>query len=104
MYYFSGYIEVKRGRLMAPFGGMDRDAHSGCAAISPGQWNEEVTAVGLELTEAVAFFRDILGPRVQRTRVGAWIVRQIKQVDIDRPENAARDRPVFEHSPLQPQC
>jgi len=50
-------------------------------------------------TEAVAFFRDVLGPRLQRTRVGSWIVRNLDKVDIDNPVEAAEGRPVFELHP-----
>jgi hypothetical protein len=92
--------------LMAPFGDVNwvRNLRAaGCATITARRRNEEVTAVELGPTEAVAFFRDVLGPRVQRRRVGAWIVRHLDQVDLDHPEDAAKGRPIFELSPLQPQ-
>jgi deazaflavin-dependent oxidoreductase (nitroreductase family) len=92
--------------LMAPYGNVNwvRNLRAaGCATITVRRRKEEVTAVELGPTEAVAFFRDVLGPRVQRTRVGAWIVRHIDQVDLDHPEDAAKGRPVFELYPLQPQ-
>jgi deazaflavin-dependent oxidoreductase (nitroreductase family) len=93
--------------LMAPYGEVNwvrnlRAARR--ATITVRRRQEEVTAVELGPTEAVAFFRDVLGPRVQRTRVGAWIVRHLDQVDLDHPEEAAKGRPVFELSALQPQC
>jgi deazaflavin-dependent oxidoreductase (nitroreductase family) len=92
--------------LMAPYGDVNwvRNLRAaGCATITVRRRKEEVTAVELGPTEAVAFFRDVLGPRVQRTRVGAWIVRHIDQVDLDHQEDAAKGRPIFELSPLQPQ-
>ena len=92
--------------LMAPYGEVNwvRNLRAtGRATITVGRRKEEVTAVELGPGEAVAFFRDVLGPRVQRTRVGAWIVRHIDQVDLNYPENAAKGRPVFELSSLQPQ-
>ena len=92
--------------LLAPFGDVNwvRNLRAaGRATITVGRRNEEVTAVELGSTETVAFFRDVLGPRVQRSRVGAWIVRYLDQIDLDHPEEAALGRPVFELSPLQPQ-
>ena len=92
--------------LMAPFGDVNwvRNLRiAGHAIITVGRRNEEVTAVELGPTETVAFFRDVLRPRVQQTRVGAWIVRHLDQVDLDHPEEAAKGRPVFELHPLQPQ-
>ena len=88
--------------LMAPFGDVNwvRNVRAaGCATLFMGRRKEQVTAVELGSAEAVAFFRDILGPRVQQTRVGAWIVRHIDQVDLDHPEEAAKGRPVFELLP-----
>ena len=92
--------------LMAPYGEVNwvRNLRAaGRATLTVRRRNEEVIAAELGPTEAVAFFRDVLGPRVQRTRVGAWIVRHIDQVDLDHPEEAARGRPVFELHPLSPQ-
>jgi hypothetical protein len=92
--------------LMAPYGDVNwvrnlREAL--CATITVRRRIEEVTAVELGSTETVAFFRDVLGRRVQRTRVGAWIVRHLDQIDLDHPEEAALGRPVFELSARQPQ-
>ena len=91
--------------LMAPFGDVNwvRNLRAaGRASIAVGRRKEEVRAVELSPAETVAFFRDVLGPRVQRTRVGAWIVRHLDQVDVDYPEEAAQGRPVFELHPLMP--
>ena len=92
--------------LLAPFGDVNwvRNLRAaGRATITVGRRSEEVTAVELGSTETVVFFRDVLGPRVQRSRAGAWIVRYLDQIDLDHPEEAAMGRPVFELSPLQPQ-
>ena len=91
--------------LMAPYGDVNwvRNLRAaGRATITVRRRNEEVIAAESGSTEAVAFFRDVLDPRVQRARVGAWIVRHIDQVDLDHPEEAARGRPVFELHPLSP--
>jgi deazaflavin-dependent oxidoreductase (nitroreductase family) len=91
--------------LMAPFGDVNwvRNLRAaGRATITVGRRKEEVLAVELSPAETVAFFRDVLGPRVQRTRVGAWIVRHLDQVDVDHPEEAAQGRPVFELHLLTP--
>lgn len=100
-------VEMEGRRwLMAPFGDVNwvRNLRTaGHATIAVRRGDEDVTAVELGPTEAVAFFRDVLGPRVQQTRVGAWIVRHIDQADLDHLEDAARGRPVFELFPLQPQ-
>jgi deazaflavin-dependent oxidoreductase (nitroreductase family) len=85
--------------LMAPFGEVDwvRNLRAaGRATITVRRRTEEVTAVELGPRDAVAFYRDILGPRVQQTRVGAWIVQHLDKVDVNNPEEAANGRPVFE--------
>ena len=88
--------------LIAPYGEVNwvRNLRAaGRATITVGRRKEEVTAVELEPREAVGFFRDVLGPRVRRTRVGSWIVRNIDRVDVDNPVEAAEGRPVFELHP-----
>ena len=72
---------------------------AGRATITVRRRHERVTAVELGPEEAVAFYRDVLGPRVRRTRLGAWIVRHIDKVDVDNPTEAAEGRPVFELRP-----
>ena len=87
---------------MAPFGEVDwvRNLRAaGRATITARGREEEVTALELGPAEAVAFFRDVLGPRARRTRVGTWIVRNVDQIDIDNPVEAAEGRPVFELRP-----
>jgi deazaflavin-dependent oxidoreductase (nitroreductase family) len=85
--------------LMSPYGEVNwvRNLRvAGCATITVRRRTEEVTAVELGHTQAVDFYRDVLGPRVQKTQVGAWIVRHLDKVDLDHPEEAAEGRPVFE--------
>jgi deazaflavin-dependent oxidoreductase (nitroreductase family) len=93
-------VEVSGRRwLMSPYGEVNwvRNLRvAGRATITVRRRTEEVTAVELGPTEAVEFYHDVLGPRVQRTRVGAWIVRHLDKVDVDHPEEAAEGRPVFE--------
>src|SRR5215208_4946818 len=69
----------RRG-VISPFGEVNwvRNLRAaGRATITVGQRKEEVTAVELEPTEAVAFIRDVLAPHARRARFGAWIVRNI---------------------------
>ena len=91
----------RRG-LISPFGEVNwvRNLRAaGRATITVGRRKEEVTAVELEPTEAVAFIRDVLAPHARRARFGAWIVRNIDKIDIDNPGEAAKGRPVFELHP-----
>ncbi len=91
----------RRG-LISPFGEVNwvRNLRAaGHATITAGRRKEEVTAIELGPTEAVEFIRDVLAPHARRTRLGAWIVRNIDKVDFDNPEEAARGRPVFELVP-----
>jgi deazaflavin-dependent oxidoreductase (nitroreductase family) len=69
---------------------------AGRATITVRGRKDEVTAVELGPEERVAFYRDVLGPLVRRDRVGAWIVQHVDKVDVDKPAEAARGRPVFE--------
>jgi hypothetical protein len=87
---------------MAPYGDVDwvRNLRAaGRATITVRRHSEQVTAVELTHTEAVAFYRDALAPSVQQTWIGAWIVRHLDKVDVTRPEEAADGRPVFEIYP-----
>jgi deazaflavin-dependent oxidoreductase (nitroreductase family) len=91
----------RRG-LISPFGEVNwvRNLRvAGRATISVGRRKEEVTAVELEPTQAVAFIREVLAPHARRSRLGSWIVRTIDKIDIDNPEEAAKGRPVFELHP-----
>jgi deazaflavin-dependent oxidoreductase (nitroreductase family) len=86
--------------LLAPFGEVNwvRNLRAaGRATITVRRRTEHVTAVELTPTETVAFFRDVLPPLVRRYGwLAIWIVRNIDQIDIDNPVEAALGRPVFE--------
>jgi deazaflavin-dependent oxidoreductase (nitroreductase family) len=85
--------------LMAPFGDVNWVQNlraAGQATIAVGRRREEVRAVELGPEQAVAFYRDILAPRVKESRAAAWIVRNVDGVDINDPVEAARGRPIFE--------
>jgi hypothetical protein len=88
----------RRG-LISPFGETDWARNlraAGRATISIGRRQEEVTAVELDAVEAAAFIADVLAPRARQTRLGAWFVRSVDKIDIDRPVEAVEGRPVFE--------
>ena len=92
----------RRG-LISPFGETDwvRNLRAaGCATLTVGRRQEEVTAVELGPMEAAEFIRDVLAPHARSTRLGAWIVRHLDKIDIDHPVAAAEGRPVFELRPL----
>lgn len=57
---------------------------------------EDVSAIELDSTQRVAFFRDVIGPLARRVRPGVWLVRIVDGVDLDDPIGAADGRPVFE--------
>ena len=73
---------------------------AGRATITVRQRNEQVTAVELSPTDAVAFIRDVLAPRVRSHRLWSWFLRNIDKIDIDNPVEAAKGRPIFEIYPL----
>jgi len=94
---------VGRRGLISPFGETDWARNlraAGRATITIGVRKEEVTAVELDLPKAAEFIRDVLAPRARQTRLGEWFVRTIDRIDIDRPDEAAQGRPVFELHPL----
>src|SRR5215203_3212150 len=62
---------------------------------------EEVRATELDPTQRVEFFRDILGPLARGVPFGAWFIRTVDGVDLDRPSEAAEGRRVFELHPLR---
>ena len=91
-----------RQGLISPFGEVNWVHNlraAGHATLTAGRWKEEVTATELSYTEAVEFIRDVLAPHAHRTRLGAWIVRNLDKIDFDNPEEAARGPPVFEIYP-----
>lgn len=89
--------------VIAPFGEVAwvRNLRAaGRATITVRRRREEVTAVELEPAAREVFFRDVFAPRVRRTRIGSWIVRNVDRIDIDDPAEAAQGRPVFELRPV----
>lgn len=69
---------------------------AGRATITYHGRSEEVTATELDEPRRVEFFRDVYGPLVRSIPFGYWLVRLVDQVDINHPEEVARDRRVFE--------
>jgi len=69
---------------------------AGRATITVGQRKEEVTATELDATQRVGFFRDVLGPLARSTPFGAWFFRVADGIDVNKPEDAAKGRVVFE--------
>jgi deazaflavin-dependent oxidoreductase (nitroreductase family) len=88
----------RRG-LISPFGETDwvRNLRASArATLTMGRRNEEVIAVELGPREAAAFVRDVLAPHARRSRFGSWFVRHVDKIDIDKPVEAVKGRPVFE--------
>ena len=61
--------------------------------------SEEVTATELDERQRLEFFRDVYGPLVRSIPFGPWFVRMVDEVDINYPEEIAKDRRVFELHP-----
>jgi len=91
--------------VLAPFGEVNWVLNlraAGRAIVSVRRRTEEVTAVELTPTEAVAFFRDVVGPLVRRYGwLVEWIVRNVDQIDVDHPAEASQGLPVFELHPSE---
>lgn len=71
------------------------------ATITVRRRNEEVRAIELDLTQRVAFFRDILGPLARSIPFNVWFIRTVDGVDLTRPLEVAEGRRVFELHPLR---
>jgi deazaflavin-dependent oxidoreductase (nitroreductase family) len=69
---------------------------AGQATVTVRRHREEMTATELDAAERLAFFRDTLGPVARGMRGGVRFIRMIDGVDLNRPEEAALGRPVFE--------
>jgi deazaflavin-dependent oxidoreductase (nitroreductase family) len=74
---------------------------AGHATITVRGRTEEVTAIELDPTQRVAFFRDILGSLARSIPLGVWFIRTLDQADLDDPVKVAEDRRVFELHPLR---
>src|SRR5438445_9270571 len=73
---------------------------AGRATITVRRRSEEIGATELDPAQRVAFFRDVLGPLARGIPLGVWFIRIADQVDLNRPEEAARGRVAFELHPL----
>jgi deazaflavin-dependent oxidoreductase (nitroreductase family) len=69
---------------------------AGRATITWRGRQEHVTAIELDPTERVAFFRDVLGPLARSIPLGTWFIRVVDGVDLREPARAAEGRCVFE--------
>jgi deazaflavin-dependent oxidoreductase (nitroreductase family) len=98
-------IEVSGRRwVWAPWGDVQwvRNLRAaGRATITVRRQKEEVRATELDTTQRVEFFRDILGPLARSVPFGAWFIRTVDGLDLDRPSEAAEGRRVFELHPLR---
>lgn len=74
---------------------------AGRATISVRGRHEEVDATELDSTQRVGFFRDVLGPLARSVRGGVTFARLVDGVNLDRPEEAADGRVVFELHPVR---
>ena len=96
-------IEVSGRRwVWAPWGEVQwvRNLRAaGRATITFRRREETVSAIELDSTERVGFFRDVLGPLARGIPFGIWFIRAIDGVDLDDPVDAAAGRSVFELRP-----
>lgn len=93
-------IEIAGRRwVWAPWGEVQwvRNLRSaGRATIAKHGRTDDVSAVELDPEQRVAFFRDVLGPQARSIPLGQWFIRVVDGVDLDRPDEAAEGRRVFE--------
>ena len=68
---------------------------AGRATIEVRRQTEDVTATELDPAQRLEFFRDVLRPVAKRMPGGMWFIRTVDGVDLDRPQEAAENRPVF---------
>jgi deazaflavin-dependent oxidoreductase (nitroreductase family) len=96
-------IEVSGRRwVWAPWGDVQwvRNLRAaGSATITVRRRKMDVRATELDPGQRVAFFRDIFGPLVRDIPLGVWFIRLVDGVDVNRPEEAAEGRRVFELLP-----
>jgi deazaflavin-dependent oxidoreductase (nitroreductase family) len=72
---------------------------AGRATITVRRRKEEVTAIELDASERVAFFRDTLAPLARSIPFGVAFIRIVDGVDLNHPLAAAEGRRVFELHP-----
>ena len=70
------------------------------ATITVRRREEEVAATELDPIQRVAFFRDTLGPVARTIPFGRAFIRVVDGTDLDKPEEAAEGRRVFELHPV----
>jgi deazaflavin-dependent oxidoreductase (nitroreductase family) len=74
---------------------------AGRATIEVRKQTEDVIATELDPAQRLEFFRDVLRPLAKGMPGGMWFIRTIDGVDLDRPQEAAENRPVFELHPAR---
>jgi len=74
---------------------------AGVATITLRGVDEQVRASELDPQERLRFFRDVLGPLARGMPFGVTFIRVADRVDLNRPEEAAEGRVVFELHPSQ---
>jgi deazaflavin-dependent oxidoreductase (nitroreductase family) len=74
---------------------------AGRATIEVRKQTEDVIATELDPAQRLEFFRDVLRPVAKGMPGGMWFIRTIDGVDLDRPQEAAENRPVFELHPAR---
>lgn len=98
-------IEISGRRwVWAPWGEVNwvRNLRAaGAATITTRGKKEDVVATELDLPQRVAYFRDVYGPFVRGIPFGVGLVRMVDGVDLNRPDEVAEDRRVFELHPLR---
>jgi deazaflavin-dependent oxidoreductase (nitroreductase family) len=95
------FVEIGgRTWVQSPFGDVNwvRNLRAaGEATITSGNLRSKVRAVELSKAEKVAFFRDVLGPYVERLRGGRFLAGILGLSDVLKDPSVAADRlPVFE--------
>jgi deazaflavin-dependent oxidoreductase (nitroreductase family) len=72
---------------------------AGRATITVRGRSEEIRATELDPAERLGFFRDVLAPLARGIPFGVTFIRIADQVDVMRPDDAAKGRVVFELHP-----
>ena len=72
---------------------------AGYATVTLRRQSEEFSAVELDPTQRLAWFRDTFAPFVRSIPFGVRFIRLLDGVDMSDPVAAAEDHPVFELRP-----
>lgn len=98
-------IEISGRRwVWAPWGEVNwvRNLRAaGAATITMRGEKEDVIATELDLSQRVAYFRDVYGPFARGIPLGVGLVRIFDGVDLNHPYEVAEDRRVFELHPVR---